>query len=149
MNLTAITPILNVSDVPASIAWFEKLGWRRCWTYNEGGMIAGAADRNQHGPATFASVGSGECEIFQCLNGQGSPGRPAVEQVAGDRDDTGGAWMTWWVKTAAEVDDAHAAALKHGLKVVWPPTNEPWGVRECRIVHPDGHTFRVSAPVGR
>ena len=145
MNLTAITPILNVSDVPASIAWFEKLGWRRCFTYNDGGMIAGSADRNQHGPAQFASVGSGECEIFQCLNGQGSRGGPSPQYVTGD-EDTGGVWMTWWVKTAAEVDAAHATAVKHGMTVARPPVNEPWGVRECQIVHPDGHTFRVSAP---
>jgi len=146
MNLTAITPILNVSNVPASTAWFEALGWRRCWTYNNGGMIAGAADQNDRGPATFASVGSGECEIFQCLDGQGSRGGPMPRHASGD-DDTGGVWMTWWVRTAAEVDAVHATALKHGMAVARPPTNEPWGIRECQIVHPDGHTFRVSAPV--
>jgi len=147
MNLTAITPILNVSDVPASIAWFEKLGFRRCFTYNEGGMIAGSADRNEHGPAGFASVGGGECEIFLCHDGQGSRGGPSPRHVTGDYD-TGGVWMTWWVKTCAEVDAAHALAVRHGMTVACPPTDEPWGVRECRLVHPDGHTFRVSAPVG-
>jgi uncharacterized glyoxalase superfamily protein PhnB len=55
--------------------------------------------------------------------------------------------MSWWVKTPAEVDAAHQLALKHGMAVIWPPTDEPWGVRECRICHPDGHTFRVSAPI--
>jgi hypothetical protein len=33
------------------------------------------------------------------------------------------------------------------VNISWPPTDEPWGVRECRLVHPDGHTFRVSAPL--
>ncbi len=28
MNVTAVTPILNVSDVPASLRWFEALGFR-------------------------------------------------------------------------------------------------------------------------
>lgn len=35
----------------------------------------------------------------------------------------------------------------HGLTIAWPPTNEPWGVREFHLVHPDDHTFRVSAPL--
>ena len=25
-----------------------------------------------------------------------------------------------------------------------PPTNEPWGVREMHVRHPDGHVFRIS-----
>ena len=39
-----ITPILNVSDVPASIAWFEKIGWGRTFTWNNGGVIEDMAD---------------------------------------------------------------------------------------------------------
>jgi hypothetical protein len=27
----AITPILNVSDMQQSFAWFEKLGWEKGW----------------------------------------------------------------------------------------------------------------------
>ena len=29
MKLTHLTPVLNVSDVPASLVWFEELGWER------------------------------------------------------------------------------------------------------------------------
>jgi hypothetical protein len=50
----AVTPILNVSDVPASLRWFEKLGWHRGFTWNPAGTISGAALQNAHGPATFA-----------------------------------------------------------------------------------------------
>src|SRR5262249_14282969 len=105
------------------------------------------ADANASGPAHFASVGSGEVEIFLCKDGQGSRGAPLPRQV-GDDDSTGGVWMIWWLKTPAEVDAAHALALKHVVTVVWPPTKAPWGCRECRIVQPDGHTFRLSAPIG-
>jgi uncharacterized glyoxalase superfamily protein PhnB len=66
---------------------------------------------------------------------------------AGD-DDTGGAWMSWWLATPAEVDEVHALAVNSGFTVTWPPTDEPWGVRECHIRHPDGHTFRISAQTG-
>lgn len=143
MNLTAITPILNVSDVGASIAWFERLGWKRCWTYNDGGMIAGGADSDASGPAKFAAVGSGECEIFLCRDAQGARGGK-TPKFPGD-DDTGAVWMTWWLKTRAEVDAAYVLAKKNGVAVATPPTDEPWGVRECRIVHPDGHHFRMSS----
>jgi hypothetical protein len=30
-----------------------------------------------------------------------------------------------------------------------PPTDEPWGVREMHIRHPDGHVFRISKGIER
>jgi hypothetical protein len=29
-----------------------------------------------------------------------------------------------------------------------PPTDEPWGVREMHVRHPDGHVFRISKGLG-
>jgi hypothetical protein len=58
VRVTALTPILNVSNVPESIRWFERLGWERCFTWNAAGMIQHAALENTHGPAHFASVGT-------------------------------------------------------------------------------------------
>jgi hypothetical protein len=37
--------------------------------------------------------------------------------------------------------------FENGFTVTWPPTDEPWGVREFHLRHPDGHTFRVSAGI--
>lgn len=155
MNLQGITPILNVSDVPGSLLWFEALGWTRCWTYNDGGFMGSgpqAPGSNQHGPARFAAVGSGKVEIFLCRDAQGGRGRLMTpDEIASGSDATplggggAGVWMSWWVESPAHVDQAHALAVKHGAQVAQPPTDEPWGVRECRIVHPDGHVFRVSA----
>jgi hypothetical protein len=28
-----LTPILNVSDIQRSFAWFEKLGWQKGWDW--------------------------------------------------------------------------------------------------------------------
>jgi hypothetical protein len=28
-----LTPILNVSDLPESFAWFEKRGWKKGWEW--------------------------------------------------------------------------------------------------------------------
>lgn len=131
MYVKQITPILNVSDIAASFAWFEALGWRKCWDWGA--------------PPTFGSVGSGQVEIFLCVGAQGSRGGP-MPKFAGD-DETGGVWMTWWVESPAEVNRIHELAVKLEYTVVWPPTDEPWGVREFHLRHPDGHTFRVSAGI--
>jgi hypothetical protein len=130
VRLSHVTPILNVSDVGASIEWFERLGWERGFTWNDGGGIVGAAGENVHGPADFGSVRFGHAEIFLCRDGQGQPGT----------------WMSWWLRTPADVDEAHALAVEHELTVTHPPTDEPWNVREFHLRHPDGHIFRVGAP---
>jgi len=132
MNVKRLTPILNVSNIAESFAWFEKLGWQKGWDWGD--------------PPSFGGVCSGEVEIFLCENGQGSRGGPSPRHL-GFNDDTGGVWMSWWVDSPAAVDATHKLALERGLTVTWPPTDEPWGVRECHIQHPDGHTFRVSAGI--
>ena len=54
MKVTGITPILNVSDVAASIAWFERLGWSCGFTH-------GARHNPPREQGTFVSVCSGHC----------------------------------------------------------------------------------------
>ena len=151
MAIVGITPILNVRDVPASLAWFESLGWKRGFTHNQGGMIAGAADRDAHGPAGFASVcipgGHGDAQVFLCCDGQGSRGT-IMPRWPGD-DATDGVWMSWWLDAPASIDAMHADCVRRGYIVTMPPTDEPWGVREFHLRHPDGHMFRVSAGLGR
>jgi uncharacterized glyoxalase superfamily protein PhnB len=143
MAVKGVTPILNVSSVPESFRWFESLGWRRGFSWNAGGSIAAAADRNEHGEAQFGSVCSGDAQIFLCHGSQGSRGT-RLPRFPGD-DDVDGVWMSWWVDGTAAVDALHALALSQGCTVTYPPTDEPWGVREFHLRHPDGHTFRVSA----
>ena len=53
MEAKGVTPILNVSDIGSTFAWFEKWGWKKLW------------DRGT--PPTFGAVGSGkETCIFLC-----------------------------------------------------------------------------------
>ena len=131
MHAHGLTPILNVSNIQQSFAWFEKLGWTKCWDYGD--------------PPSFGAVASGKCEIFLCLGAQGARGGPGPK-FPGD-DETGAVWMSWWLPSPQAVDAAHALAIENGLTVTWPPTDEPWGVREFHLRHPDGHTFRVSAGI--
>lgn len=132
MKVERLIPILNVSNITESFAWFEKLGWKKGWDWGD--------------PPGFGAVENGACEIFLCVNGQGSRGGPMPSHV-GD-DDTGGVWMSWFLESPAEVDATYQLALEQGITVTWPPTDEPWGVHEFHIQHPDGHTFRVGAGIG-
>jgi catechol 2,3-dioxygenase-like lactoylglutathione lyase family enzyme len=130
MNAKGLTPILNVSDIAASFAWFEKWGWRKCWDWGT--------------PPTFGAVGSGECEIFLCEGAQGGRGKgtnTTTFQKDGDEASDKGAWMSVWVD---DVDEVHRQCVAAGLDVTFPPTNMPWNVREMHVRHPDGHVFRVS-----
>lgn len=132
MPIQNVTPILNVSSVTASQEWFGKVGWR-----------AGFAWPPDGGAPGFGSVCTDKAEIFLCVGGQGSRGT-IMPKFPGD-DLTDGVWMSWWVDGPAEVDALHASALAQGLTVTYPPTDEPWGVREFHLRHPDGHMFRISA----
>ena len=134
MTVHFVTPILNVTDVPASLAWFESLGWQRSFTWNPSGTIAERADEDANGRAVFAAIRSGHAEIMLCQDGQGGRGET-------------GAWMSWWVETPAAVDALHAKAKRLGLDAANDPRDEPWGVREFHLRHPDGHVFRISSGV--
>ncbi len=64
----------------------------------------------------------------------------STTQDSGESADKG-VWMSIWVD---DVDAVHRHCLDQGLEVTMPPTNEPWGVREMHVRHPDGHVFRIS-----
>jgi catechol 2,3-dioxygenase-like lactoylglutathione lyase family enzyme len=42
-----------------------------------------------------------------------------------------------------DVDAVHAEAVRRGLRVVHPLTDEPWGVRRFFVEDPDGHVINV------
>jgi catechol 2,3-dioxygenase-like lactoylglutathione lyase family enzyme len=43
----------------------------------------------------------------------------------------------------ADVDACHARAMAHGLEVVYPLTDEPWGVRRFFLRDPNGKIANV------
>lgn len=73
-----------------------------------------------------------EIEIFFCRGGQGQRGT----------------WMSIFVDDA---DALHEEMRAKGARIVMPPTDEPWGMREFHVEDPDGHTIRFghSAPEAR
>ena len=134
MLAKGLTPILNVSDIAESFAWFEKLGWQKAWEWGS--------------PPDLGGVCAGECQIFLCQNGQGGRGKSNIAMTFGPGGDDGadqGAWMSLWVD---DVDAVHRECLAQGLEVTWPPTDMPWNVREMHVRHPDGHVFRIGRGLG-
>ncbi|MEM7457009.1 MAG: VOC family protein [Planctomycetota bacterium] len=148
MPIEKVTPVLNISDIGASFEWFEMFGWERSFSWNQNGLIgegAMAASENEHGAAGFGGVCCGEVTLFLCVGAQGSRGTRMPSSPGAD--DTDGVWMTWWMSNKNEVDELHRIAVENDCTVTWPPTDEPWGVREFHLRHPDGHMFRVSCGV--
>jgi hypothetical protein len=122
-----VTPILNVSNFAESMAWFERLGWKKLWDWGE--------------PPGFGAVGSGKVEIFLCHDGQGGRGKGTNTETFTSDDNDKGVWMSIWVD---DVDSIYQHCLANDIEVTMPPTDEPWQVRELHIRHPDGHVFRIS-----
>jgi hypothetical protein len=137
MGVHGLTPVLNVSDMAASFAWFEKWGWTKLWDWGT--------------PPTFGAVGSAKnkaCQIFLCMGAQGGRGRGAnttTFQQDGDEAGDNGVWMSVWVD---DVDEVHQQCVAAGLEITFPPTNLPWNTRETHLRHPDGHVFRISRGIG-
>jgi len=130
MKVTAVTPVLNVSDIVQSFQWFESLGWKKGFEWGD--------------PVGFGSVCAGQCEIFLCQDAQGGRGKGSNTTTFGDaqaeRGDKG-VWMSIWVESIDEVyKRCHAA----GVEITFKLTNMPWNVREMHIRHSDGHVFRIS-----
>lgn len=46
-----------------------------------------------------------------------------------------------------DVDAVHERAVAAGAEVLHPPRDEPWGVRELALRHPEGHRFMVAGPL--
>jgi catechol 2,3-dioxygenase-like lactoylglutathione lyase family enzyme len=70
----SIVPILNVRNVPISIAYYvDKLGFKKDWDWGS--------------PPTFASVSLGKSSIYLCQGAQGQPGT----------------WMSVFVDKAARI----------------------------------------------
>jgi len=93
------------------------------------------------GGPSFGAVSCDGFEIFLRLDGQGGRGRGR------DGSDSGhGVWLSMWVD---DVEGVHATCLREGLEVIRAPQDEPWGVREMQVRHPDEHVFRMSQELHR
>ncbi len=75
-----------------------------------------------------------------------APGKPATQISVMSRD----ASSAVQPHVSVEVDDvdaAHAAAESRGYEIVYPLTNEPWGVRRFFVRDPGGAVLNVLSHV--
>ncbi len=128
-GIERVTPILNVSNLQDSFAWFEKLGWQKSWDWGD--------------PPDFGAVCSGDFEIYLCENAQGGRGRGRAKVTFGEGGDEVGDKGAWMMIAVEDVEAVHQRCIANGLEVTWPPTDMPWNMREMHVRHPDGHVLRI------
>jgi catechol 2,3-dioxygenase-like lactoylglutathione lyase family enzyme len=78
-----------------------------------------------------------------------SPDNPAAEVIIGAQE-MQDAKPSFGIDVGepAAVDAAHAEVLRRGLRVVYPLTDEPWGVRRFFVEDPGGTIVNVLAHIG-
>jgi len=76
-----------------------------------------------------------------------SPSNPTA-QVSLIRDDDSSTILPQMSIEVADVDDVHSRAVSHGLNIVYPLTNEPWGVRRFFVTDPNGIVINVMCHIG-
>lgn len=74
-------------------------------------------------PTDFGGISGNEVEIFFCLNGQGHPG-------------------TWITIVVDDVDAYYQMIKERGAKILAPPEDKEWNMREMFVQDPDGHILR-------
>ena len=74
-------------------------------------------------PITFGGVSKDRVRIFFCLKGQGSPG-------------------TWIAVNVENVDEYYEIIKARGAKILSPPKDMEWFMREMLVEDPDGHIIR-------
>jgi predicted enzyme related to lactoylglutathione lyase len=74
-------------------------------------------------PTTFGGVNKGCVRLFFCLKDQGNPG-------------------TWLAINLDNVDEYYNIIKSKGAKILSPPEDKPWYMREMLVEDPDGHIIR-------
>jgi catechol 2,3-dioxygenase-like lactoylglutathione lyase family enzyme len=74
----------------------------------------------------------------------------ATAQISVVRDDGGSTLLPDMSVEVADVNQVHERAVERGLKIVYPLTDEPWGVRRFFVVDPNGTILNILShlPIG-
>ena len=77
-----------------------------------------------------------------------SPSNPTA-QISVMRDDNPSTLLPNVSIEVADVDEVHARAIESGLQIVYPLTDEPWGIRRFFVLDPNGVIVNISSHVQR
>jgi len=114
------TTLLAVTDINASVGFYEALGFRR---QQGGGALAFLSD----GDRTFALATK---EIAGGMNGAGSVSTAAPATL-----------LVSFAKTNGEVDEILAKASSAGGRLVRPAADGAWGGYSGSFADPDGNVW--------
>jgi catechol 2,3-dioxygenase-like lactoylglutathione lyase family enzyme len=76
-----------------------------------------------------------------------SPSNPTA-QVSVLREDASAPVVPQITVEVADVDAVHAEAVRRGLEIIYPLTDEPWGVRRFFVKDPNGVVLNVASHRG-
>lgn len=65
--------------------------------------------------------------------------------VASEQADDRGVLLTDFSLEVSNVEEIYAEAQRRGLEIVYPITDEPWGIRRFFVRDPDGHVVNVAS----
>ena len=116
-SLSAVT--LAVTDMAASVAFYEALGLRRA----DGGP-----------DAAFTSYAVGEGFVNLQAVDDGAAPTPGWGRV---------------ILHVTDVDAVFARARAAGLTADGVPADAPWGERYVHLIDPDGHEVSIARPLDR
>lgn len=120
-------------------AWDDLVMVRRIIPYADGDDLAGSRD-------FYVEVLGLEVAMHDPVLGLQSPTNPTAQVIIPPRGmENPPPRFGIDVGEPAAVDTAHAEALRRGLRVVYPLTDEPWGVRRFFVEDPSGTVINVLA----
>ncbi len=109
-------PILSVEDLPAAVAFYQRLGFSQSYAFPE------------DGPQAFVTLER---------NGR-TIGIATRDQTSDDR-------FSYWIYVD-DVDGTFADLTAAGAPTEAEPRTEPWGERVASVRDPDGNVVHVGMP---
>ena len=118
---SVLQPMISVSDINASLAWFEKLGFTTDYTV----------------PLPDGSIGHA-----------GMSRGPQVQiMLAPSPATVGSTGLELYIYAGEGVDACYAAATGAGIVAEGEPQDQFWGDRIFTVKHPDGYTIMFAQTV--
>jgi catechol 2,3-dioxygenase-like lactoylglutathione lyase family enzyme len=116
---------------------------RRIHPYAEGDELSASR-------SFYTEVFGLEVAMEDPVLGLKSPGNPAAQIIVSPRGmEDPQPHFGIDVGDPASVDAVHSEAMRRGLRVVYPLTDEPWGVRRFFLEDPGGTIINVLAHIER
>lgn len=123
-QLHGLQPVLPVHDVDAAAAWLrDRLGF-------EIEFLIGSPAR--HGRVKLGDGSWGVPIYIHLSAADETPIQPCGELR---------------LHVGHDLDSLHTMLVAEGVELLQPPTDQPWGLRECLLRGPDGHRLRLCAEV--